>query len=655
MDFFGAQDAARRKTWQLALLFGAAVLCLVLLTNALIAIVYGWAGHQLRPGQFDPAALLATMPVAWWYWITAGVVGAVALASGYKYLQLRSGGRAVAESLGGHLIPPATDDLKQRRLRNVVEEMAIASGVPVPPVYLIEEPSINAFAAGFGPDDAVIGVNRGTLDHLNRDELQGVIAHEFSHILNGDSRINLRLIAALHGILFIGLVGRGLLHGVARRGSRRRSSSSSGGAPALALGLGLLVIGYTGTFFGNVIKAAVSRQRELLADAASVQFTRNPAGIAGALKKIGGLSAGSTMSAAAAGEVSHIFFGQASRSWLNGWLATHPPLERRIRAVDPHWNGRFPVLEGAGASAETPASEPAANAFATTAAGAGTGASAGEPLEIHASPDEVTGAVGQLNDSGLDRAAALIGGLPAPLVEAAHDPFTARALVYALVLDQAPDARDAQLATVAEHGERGMSEALASLTEPLSPLNPQQRLTLLEMSMPALKALSDAQYRRFTANLVSLIKADQQIDLLEWVLHRLLVKELKPHFEGPSRRRARHDRVERLAEEAAVLISALARESRGGEQAQRAAFRAGLDSLGIEGDLDQNDDADFARLNRALAELRLLKPLQKPRLIKACAATVLADGATSPREAALLQGIAATLDCPLPPSLTARD
>jgi Zn-dependent protease with chaperone function len=206
--------------------------------------------------------------------------------------------------------------------------MAIAAGMPVPPVYLIRENSINAFAAGFGIHDAVIGINQGTIDLLNRQELQGVVAHEFSHILNGDMRINLRIIALLNGILILGIIGGGLMRGSMFSRSRDRGA-------LIALGIGLLVIGYGGTFFGQLIKAAVSRQREYLADASAVQFTRSTQGIANALKKIGAHSTGSRIESPQADENSHLFFG-AIRSF-SSMMATHPPLEARIKALDPNW------------------------------------------------------------------------------------------------------------------------------------------------------------------------------------------------------------------------------------------------------------------------------------------------------------------------------
>ena len=345
MNFFQAQDDARKKTLWLAVLFSAAVLSLILLTNLLVAAVYVWTSNYAGPEQLNLVGLLSALPTETWLLITTGVLGVVGVASLYKFLIVRGGGRTIAESLGGRLLTYDTTAGNSRRLLNVVEEMAIASGVPVPPVYLIPEDSINAFAAGFGPDDAVIGVNQGTLELLSRDELQGVIAHEFSHILNGDVRINLRLIAILHGILFLGMLGYGILRGVGH-GRRTSSSGNNSALPVIGLAVGLLVIGYAGTFFGNLIKAAVSRQREYLADAAAVQFTRNPDGISGALKKIGGHYQGSEIRSAAAGEASHMFFGQVRTLFLNNLTATHPPLEKRIRAIDPRWDGLRPRPPG---------------------------------------------------------------------------------------------------------------------------------------------------------------------------------------------------------------------------------------------------------------------------------------------------------------------
>jgi Zn-dependent protease with chaperone function len=654
MNFFQAQDDARRKTWQLALLFGAAVVCLIVLTNLLVAGVYLYTGNYAQPRPMNIVELLSALPMETWIFISAGVIGMIGVASLYKYLVVRGGGRTIAESLGGRLLTHDTADGPSKRLLNVVEEMAIASGVPVPPVYLIPEPSINAFAAGFGPDDAIIGINEGTVNHLSRDELQGVIAHEFSHILHGDVSINLRLIAILHGILFLGMIGYGILRGFGGRGRR-----DNNGAPILALGIGLLVIGYAGTFFGNLIKSAVSRQREYLADAASVQFTRNPTGISGALKKIGGLAEGSLIERPAASEASHMFFGQVKPLFLSSLMSTHPPLDKRILAVDPGWNGEYPMIfsdQPAPADAEQPLPE-TASGFA----GDFRDSMRVEVSNIHvdASPTEVVDRVGALDEQGLVAAQIMIASTDPMLKEAAHDPWSARGLIYAILLDDEAELRDRQFAHLQQEAESGVPAYTEKLVRPLGEMDPPRRLALVEMAMPALKALSKPQYERFTANVVALIKTDRRITLPEWVLHRLLVKELKPHFEGVTRTRHRYGKLTVVKSQTATLLSTVARFGHDDEAARQAAFDAGVDSLGLGEqhrlEFESEEDENFSRLNGALKDLRLLKPLAKPRLIKACAATALADSHVSGTEGALLQGLAAALDCPLPPSIYSAD
>src|SRR5690606_7250973 len=338
---------AKRNTSKLVILMVLAVISLVAISSVAVAAILAVlnendSGVPLTAEHWfaQTAALLDWHLVGT---IAVLVVGVVLAGSLFKHFQLRSGGKAVAESLNGRPIDPATTDLEERKILNVVEEMAIASGIAVPPVYVMEDDSINAFAAGLTPQDAVIGITRGCIRLLSRDELQGVVAHEFSHIFHGDMRLNTRLVSLLHGILVIGLIGQILLR--SSSSSRHRSSSKNNSAGAgLAIGAALAVTGYVGTVFGNPIKGAVSRQREFLADASAVQFTRNPDSIAGALKKIGGYPLRSQLSASHAAEFSHMFFGQGVQSALSSLMATHPPLEERIRRVEPGWDGRFPTV-----------------------------------------------------------------------------------------------------------------------------------------------------------------------------------------------------------------------------------------------------------------------------------------------------------------------
>src|SRR6478752_2727573 len=349
MDFFEAQDRARRRTKRLVLLFGLAVAGTIAAGYFSALLIMNQAGGLEKHGRNYSYSSARSGPIAWWnpqvfFWVAASTVGVVGLASLFKWGQMRGGGAAVAEMVGGRAVDLKTTDLRERQLLNVVEEMAIASGIPVPAVYILEdEPGLNAFAAGLRTTDAAVAVTRGTLNRLTRDELQGVIAHEFSHILNGDMRLNVQISAIVFGILVVGLIGRGVLRGMMYGRVRSGSGKDKGGGVVViaAIGLALFLIGYVGYFFGRMIQAAVSRQREFLADASAVQFTRNPDGIAGALKKIGGYALGGNMVNSHAGEIGHFFFAQAFRSGITGLLSTHPALDERIRAIDPRWDGKL--------------------------------------------------------------------------------------------------------------------------------------------------------------------------------------------------------------------------------------------------------------------------------------------------------------------------
>jgi len=642
MNFFEAQDNARKKTWQLVALFILAVVTLIVLTNLLVGAVILMSGTAGLARGLD-AGILHAIPVESWAYVSIGVVMIVGLASAFKYFAVRGGGRAVAEALGGVRIQSNTSILAERRLLNVVEEMAIAAGIAVPPVYLLPEAGINAFAAGYTPDDAVIGITAGTLEFLNREELQGVVAHEFSHILNGDTRINIRLIAILHGILFIGLIGNMVLRGSRYGAMSSRRDNGGGGAIALILaGAGLAIIGYAGTFFGNIIKAAVSRQREFLADAAAVQYTRNPEGIGGALRKIG--SAGSGIARPQASEISHMFFGEAIQHRLSGLMATHPPLPKRIHAIDPNWDGTFP----------TNLAPQQITHLAPTSAGFLDGAIDGVQVDVESLP----AMVGRPDHQSWETADAIIETSNQRCLDAARDPCSSHLMVYALLMQT--DNTTPPNAT-APYVPAGLNEAalrsITSLQNELSSSDELHRLALLELAVPGLKQMSAPQYRHFIAEIVQLIKADNRIELFEWVLHRVLLKELRPHFENPRPPRSRYASLDLITADARVLLTVLASHGHQDPHTAALAYEAGLDAakLGTKPEpWAPQEDPNFKNLNACLKRLRLLKPLEKPRLLKGCAATVLFDGEINAAEGALLQGISAALDCPLPPSVVAK-
>lgn len=621
MDFFTAQDHARRNTGRLVLFFLLAVLSLIILTNLLVMLVFGF----LELNSIDPeGGLVFDWKV---FSIVSGVVLAVVTGGTlYKTSKLSGGGDAVARMFGGKPVFSDDTDLDNRKLVNVVEEMAIASGTPVPQVYILDEPGINAFAAGFTSSDAVIAVTRGAVRNLNREQLQGVVAHEFSHILNGDMRLNVRLVGILHGILLIGLIGGQILRGTSR--SARRGSGS-----AILLGLGLLVIGYAGTFFGNLIKAAVSRQREFLADAAAVQFTRNPDGIGGALLQIGGHSRGSLLFHKKSEEMSHALFGQGVKNSFSQLFATHPPLPERIKRILPSWNGLFPKERIPENLAPQPSARLAGNEVAAGLSGAA-----------------VTEQIGRPDSRHLQRARMLLKSIEEPLLKVGRDPFTARAALLFLVLDDNEEIRIKQLQQLKGEASRGVYPEIQRLLRTETVISREQRLALAELALPALRRLSEQEAQLFMQNLSTIIRADGRITLFEWCLFRVTAQFIDDFF----KKTAKTDQhlisnLEQVKNECAVILTMLVKTARHVGVKNSEVFHLASAAAGLEIEPVTGKNLNLSRLDRSLKVLRKLKPKAKAKLIQSCVVCVEADGRIEPIEYELLRAVAASLAVPMPP------
>ncbi|MBM4164878.1 MAG: M48 family metallopeptidase [Lentisphaerae bacterium] len=615
MDFYGHQDSARKRTGWLVVLYGLAVVGIALALYIVVRMVFGGseAGEPV-PDFWQPELFFG---------VTVGVVAVVLAGSLFKTAQLSGGGPAVARSLGGRPVLPNTTDPDERRLLNVVEEMALAAGVSVPQVYMLDaEDGINAFAAGFSTRDAIIGVTRGCVRQLTRDELQGVIAHEFSHIVNGDMRLNIRLIGVLFGILMITVIGQIIFRTTQFSGGGGRSRDNKrGGNPLPLLGLAMIIIGYIGVFFANLIKSAVSRQREFLADASAVQYTRNPSGIAGALKRIGGFAAGAKVRNAHASEASHLFFGDAIGSSLMSLFATHPPLKERIRRLDP-------------------ASNPQIAAWAASAPSAG------------AAPAAVSGfAAGRSAGAGtVDLAAAqsLLATVPKALREAARDPVAARTLIYALLRAARSDVRARQDQAMLSLDPQAESR-LAALAAATVSLPAALRLPLAELAIPTLKILPRADYQVFRRVMQIMTEADDQIDLFEYALQHLIVRHVEPAFGKVSAAPIRYRTVDQVLPACRTVMTALAAWGTESREAAAAAFEEGMRTL--EGQSPAYDAArtSLGDVDLALNTLSEASPQVKKKVIEACTRCVLADGQTAPNEADLLRAIADAMDVPMPP------
>lgn len=640
MDFFSQQDKARKNTGWLVFLFVLAVLSLVLLTNLLIGLTVWFMTQDDTMqtglsviGQTDRSTISSLFSWKTFLIITLGVGGTVLCAILYKWFQLSSGGKAVAESLGGHRIYPNSEDPDERQVLNVVEEMALASGMPVPPVYLLEhELGINAFAAGNTPADAVIGVTKGCIQQFKRDELQGVIAHEFSHILNGDMRLNLRLMALLHGIVFIGYVGEMLM----RSGS---SSRRSDGRVAI-LGFALFVIGWLGSFFGNMIKAAVSRQREYLADASAVQFTRDPNSIGNALKLIGAHTYGTEIVHDHRSEVSHMFFGQAINK-LSNVLATHPPLVDRILRLDPDWDGNY-LYRGETTRQKKLQEEEAEQqkkkeAFQQVVI-AGTAVAAGmDPEKLYA---DVT---------SLDDVRGEIDTIPEHIKQHAHDPLGAIAICYALLLHDDKALQIKQLLIITQTGLPGLDKLVPELFLELKKLSKVTRLPLIELLLPALKCMSVEQYQLFKRTLMQLIRTDRKTELFEWCLFQLVRHYLAGEFKTDNKRKAKYKEVKDVADEYALVLSVLAYNGSDNEKDIERAFNRGASSAGLyTHQIVPETECDLDKFYKAVNKLGGVYPLVKARLLSGFKKCITQDGQITVEEREILASIAAVMDSPIP-------
>jgi Zn-dependent protease with chaperone function len=659
MNFFEHQAEARKSSKRLVLLFALAVTATVLAVGLVVMVAADRVGsHGYH--AYSPRMLYLLHPTAFYLssLVTLAVIG---LGTMYKTMSLRSGGGAVAREFGATLVEGTTRNFAHRRLRNVVEEIAIASGVPVPEIYVLEhEPGLNAFAAGFTPADAAIAVTQGCLDRLTRDELQGVIAHEFSHVLNGDMRINIRLMGTLFGILLIALAGQKVIENA--RGS------SKDGWPIFAIALSLMIIGYVGLFFGRLIKAGVSRQREFLADASAVQFTRQASGIAGALKKIGALEVGSKLEAKeSAEEVSHMLFGDGVG--YSQLFATHPPLEQRIKRIEPRFDPREleEIARRWGPATQAPpdrgdgyeqGAEVSLSGFAPLGAGGAPKASAratpapSSGAKVSAQAAAVRSHIGTTDDEAVRQAQGLGAAIPESLRTSAYMQERAPALLLALALDSDAGVRGRQLDLIGSQYAPEQRAVAESLYQELALIDPMLRLPLAALAFPALRRQPRTQLVRLVACIDRVIRADEHVDLREYCL-AALVTQLVREVMDPSRAKLMGRR--KLAEcrnECAQLLAIVAHAGNDGPDAARHAYLDGAaQALGQTAPAYREPEDWQAELEHALSALDQLEPTSKSLMVEALTRTIGHDGRMTLAESELLRTVCGRLHCPLPPLL----
>ena len=653
INFFARQRDARRSCRNQLILFALAVFIIVLVTT--MAIRLAWYLYVITQAHtlinYEEAqryqqklANFTFFDPAFFIFMSMAIVVVILAANLIKMSTLQKGGGAVAEMLGGRAISTATADQAERRLINVVEEMAIASGIPVPQVYVIDsENNINAFAAGLEIADSAVAVTKGTLNKLTRDELQGVIGHEFSHILNGDARLNVQLIGILFGIMFMGIIGRQIL-------SKGRFSARMG-LPVIVAGVCLMIIGYLGTFMGRLMQCAVSRQKEFLADASAVQFTRNPLGLAGALKKIGGSAFGSQINSPGARQASHLFFGESHPNKLFAFLATHPPLVERIRLLDPSFNGKFTVMEE-----DTPSAKPEYSTpfWGTSRWGTKLQVPAGSPL-LSILPAEVVHHVGNPSKENIEQSRTFLDSIPEEIAETVKNPQGAASVIYALLMDHDTVVRSSQLPALERAMiVRGQTDNILKIAGQLSGLKQNLRLPLIELAMPALKGLTSMEKRNFLLVLHSCIDTDGRVSLFELSVLWILEKYLNPSEE--LFRSVKIFSFSGIGLDVVVLLQALACTGHTADKAKaEEAFHAGIariPELAARKPVFAFEEiSSYARVNQTLNRLIDASFKIRESVIDACAHCAFSDQDVTVEERELLRVIALALQCPLPPFL----
>jgi Zn-dependent protease with chaperone function len=586
-----------------------------------------------QPG-FSPASFHWVQPRLG-FWVVSVTLAVIFISSITKIIALAKGGSTVAENLGGRLINASTTDADERKLINVVEEMSLASGLPVPQVYILDhENGINAFAAGYSPNDAVVAVTRNCLKLLNRDELQGVIAHEFSHILNGDMRLNIRLIGFLSGIMVLANIGYLVL--------RSRSGSRKSGAQIVLIGIGLLVIGFVGQLFGRIIQAAVSRQREYFADASSVQFTRNPNGIAGALKKIGGLMQGSRIRSPNAGEICHMFFGKAIRTLF----ATHPPLADRVQRLQPDFDGQFMPLKISG---EEPG--PTAPVLKKPE----TGAAIPPVAALAIGAESVVRRPGNVTPQDLTHSIEILEAIPERVKNELSDILGSFSVTCALLFDRDPAAKTRQIKALQKVVPAAILRQILLLENELKDINPQLRLPILDLALPSLRQMSARQYAKFREIIQILVASDAKLSLFEFALQEILTHRLGAVFKR-HRKESVYKNMQPLAFDAVNILSILAHVGHPDEAGAHAAFNSGWAKLQLKdsrGKILPSGKVSFSALRVAMNRFSLASAGVKKSILDACAHCVLHDKKVTVEEAELLRAVAYALDIPLPPFLEA--
>ncbi|MGE4349976.1 MAG: M48 family metallopeptidase [Candidatus Berkiella sp.] len=642
MNFFEHQDKARRKSKILILYF---VLALLIMIFAMNAAVYGILYYTSQ--QVPDLRSLMNEPL--WLYISLTLTIIIVSGSLFKMYALRGGGTSVANMVNARRILTDTSDFHEKRLIHIVEEMSIASGVPMPALYIMDkEMGINAFVAGITPKDTVLVVTKGSLENLNREELQAVIGHEFSHIFNGDMKINIRLMAILAGILLIGNVGSIVLRGAGHSsGSKRRDGKGGGGVIIILLiALVMIIFGYLGLFLGRIIKAAVSRQRELLADACSVQYTRYPQGLASAFKRMLILEQGSKLKSSQAEEINHLCFGEAmSFTFFNSLFATHPPLDQRIKAIDPY--GKYTLLNNTAQEEKLSGDVTGAkktNLESVLAPIMYTMAATASTANTHA--ETMKNSIGNPSDAHFEHAKNIHNLLPEALLDRARNKEKVEYLYYGLILR-----RYKNKTSIIEHLSKTLNkaelESIYEIYEMLKSLPLETLVPLFDISLPAFSE-NPLEKRNAIYNRIEALSQTLKPSLFRFALLTLLGKQLTESTRASDR--PKYYSLDSVREEIATLFAFVTNYSYS-DEAQRNEHFANIVNALLSEPIEKPNIKVFKAIQfrNVLEKLNKLTPELKEKIISSCVELVLSDNHVKIQEAEIIRVISGCLDSPMPP------
>ncbi|MFL2480616.1 MAG: M48 family metallopeptidase [Verrucomicrobiales bacterium] len=650
MDFFDRQELSRKNSKRLIFYYIIAVICIVCSFGfAVLGARYIFLVQQ--SAQTNPLLRQSFFDSEFFIYSAFGVLVLIILTTIFKIVALSGGGAAVAKSLGGKEVDPTTSDPRHRRLINVVEEMSIASGVPVPSIYVMEqEDGINAFAAGHSSSNATIGVTAGCLNKLSRSELQGVIAHEFSHILNGDMRLNIRMMSVLYGILMMFIIGKFILRGFGRSSYRSRSSSKDGGGQGfiIVVALALLLIGLMGSIMARLIKAALSRQREYLADASAVQFTRDPSGISGALKKIGGF-AGARIEHPRGEEASHMFFGSCYKKKLSNLFATHPPIGERIAAIGGTFDGNQHLPKGS----ELGSGQISMDESQSLVSSFSDSSTYGSDPERGFFEEKDLNQIGQIMADQVVVAQRIVSEIDESLISLVHQKSGALAILYSLLLSEEEQVRDDQFKIIKVSCEDEVFKNFKTISDQITDMHSTEKIALLDLAIPALRRLSPEEYGKFCEIINELIIIDEKVDLFEFMIQKNIRLHLDTFFGRVQPAKEATKTLSKLKYESSVLLSAIAGFGNEDELNRIQAFKKGAAVLELYGTGKLKFlppvNCGIDQMDEALKAFEKCVPTLKKTLLIACGKAAVSDGKITSNEAEILRAIGDSIGTPIPP------